>query len=99
MDKYDFNFKMKNLDETETELLVSKELAQGLAMDTNSKNPLKSFLWAQSLFKDGIVEVDLADKPLFEEIIKNLKFVPLLKAQILLVKPINKEVKDGSSTN
>ncbi len=63
---------------------VGNALGQILTLG-KSTNPLKSYLLATKFVQQDEVEIDITDKKLIEEMIKDSTFFPLVTGQILKI--------------
>lgn len=84
--KLNLNFKLKGLDDKELQNseVVSKILANALAVDNDKEDPLKFMEMASTLYNKGEIELDRSDlTKLKEKIKKHDGFTNLLKAAIL----------------
>lgn len=65
-------------------MTLSKELANGLAQQIDSTNPLKVWEWCQKLATVGYLDLDTEDLGLFKESIKKAKgFSVMFLGQVL----------------
>lgn len=83
--KIDLNKKLVDPSGAEiSSLNMAKELANGLAQQANSKNPLKVWEWCQRLHTEGGLDLDTEDLNLLKEAIKSAQgFTVMFTGQVL----------------
>lgn len=73
MKKLDFNTNLLAPNGDDTQMNMGKELANGLSLIPDSKNPLKLWEWSKKLYTDGILELDSEDIEILKNTIKESK--------------------------
>jgi len=94
--KLDFNLPIRKLDgsnfkeldsngnETTVDVSLSKTLANALSQ-AQSKDSMKVWDWAMSLYKGEVLELDDSDVSTLKEIVNTLQMQNIVKGQILKV--------------